>query len=259
MNKHYTSLADFETWELDAYADGEAMPHVTAFFQQNPAAKTTLRQRRQQAAHLHQALYRFDCPPPEALRDFFWQALPAAEQHRLAGHVPQCPHCSGELADLQIFMQTDNLGTQTQPATLPAPTLFERIQALTEQMRLVVATLVTPSTPQLATMALRGSVASTLHGESQTSLLFAAEAVDISLLLQKEANGQLRLAGQMFATQPTAGVVSKLIPADPDALLVQTELDDTGNFVVSGIEPGYYQLVILLPEQPLVIPNLIFQ
>lgn len=258
MKKQYRSLDDFAAWELDAYADGETMPHVATFLEQNPAIKAKWRQQQKRNAQLQQTLHRFDCPDPEQLRDFFWNLLSTSEQHRLESHIQQCPHCSAELAHLQSFMLEDDPAWQPQSAATPStPTFSERVQALADQMRLVIATLVTPLTPQMATVALRGGATATQRVESPVNLLFEAEGADISLVVERDAQGRLNLAGQIFTLEPDTPTGGKLVAADPTLAPRPITIDEAGTFVLSDVPAGAYQLLLFFPQQALVVPNLV--
>ena len=257
MKKQYRSLDDFAAWELDAYADGEAMPHVAAFLEQNPVAKAAWLQQQKRNTQLQHILHRFDCPDPEQLRDFFWHLLPSREQHKLESHVQQCPHCSAELGQLQNFMQEAAPAWQPQPiVTATTPTLAERIQTLADQMRLVIATLVTPLTPQMATVALRGATP-TLATESPHTLLFEAEGADISLVVEKSASGLLNLSGQIFSLESAAPTGGKLVAANPTLAPLPIAVDEAGTFVLNEIPPGAYQLLLFFPQQAIVAPNVV--
>ncbi|MFN8490476.1 MAG: hypothetical protein U0350_23000 [Caldilineaceae bacterium] len=259
MKRRYTSLADFQDWELEAYADGEALPHVAAFFQEHPEVWAEWQRAEQLSHRLKGALHRFDCPSPEQLRDYFWQDLPAVERQTIAAHLAHCPHCTGELASMQDFMVDEPATPQAQPAlNLPLPAVRALVQDVVERVRGVVATLVTPAAPQFTAIALRGEPP-LLRSDTPTSLLFTTEDVDISLLVQKAANQSLRLAGQLFAADVLTGSTVKLIPADPARSPQQRQVDDTGNFVLEQLQPGAYQLVMLLPDKAIVLPELTLQ
>ncbi|CAN5778950.1 hypothetical protein BH10CHL1_BH10CHL1_23640 [soil metagenome] len=265
MTQGYTSLGDFQAWELEAYADGEALPHVAAFFEANPAIKATWLHQRKLEADLNSILYRFDCPAPATLQAYYWRELPTTESKLFENHLQQCPHCTAEMVSLQAFMLETPTTMPVEPALRPGPqnaltqNLLRRAKEFADQMRLGIAYLVTPISPQFATVALRGAPIPTLQGDAQTSLLFETEETDISLLVQKEQTGRLRLAGQLFTTELPANAFCKLVPANLEDAPIQAKVDDTGNFVVNQLQPGAYQLIILLEQQSIVVPNLILE
>jgi hypothetical protein len=265
MSHEYTSLDDFQAWELEAYADGEALPHVAAFFEANPAIKSIWLRQRKLEAQLNSVLYRFDCPSPETLQAYYWRELPTTASNQFENHLQQCPLCRAEMASLQGFMRETAPAAQAEPALRPhsqnsfPQNLLLRAQEFADQMRLVIANLVPPVAPQFATVALRGDSVPRLQGAAQTSLLFEADDTDISLLVQKEQAGTLRLAGQLFASDLPTNTFCKLVPASLEEVPVQAQVDDTGNFVINQLQPGAYQLVILLQHQSIVVPNLILE
>lgn len=257
MTKTYATLQDFEAWELEAYADGVEMPHVAAFFNQHPETRNVWEKEQRQIARVQAALYRFDCPSPLTLQDYYWKTLAQTELQQFEAHLQICPHCTAELAELQNFLAVDT-ATATPQTPRFLQNLHEQAQTLLDQVQIVVATLVTPLTPQLAGVALRSDQPRPMpNAEQQTTLLFTAGETDISLLVQKDLQGTRRLAGQIFASQPAMTGVCKLIAANPNLDPIEASVDDTGSFIMQQLPPGNYQLVAALPEQQIVIPNLV--
>lgn len=259
MTESIINPNNISEWMLDMYADGEAPAQVAAFLDKNPAFKAQWLKQRQSDASLA-ALYRFDCPPPERLRAYYWNELSGEQRQKLESHAAQCPLCAAELASLQQFMQESTLEAPTKAAPPVAAArsganpallqrLFEQAQTLAEQMHLVVAQLIAPASPQLATVAFRG--------ETPTTLLFETPDATISLLAQSEPDDSLTLAGQIFTPEPMVNAHCKLISADAEGVLQQVSVDSTGNFVVDQLPAGAYQLIITHPGQSIIIPNLV--
>ncbi len=259
MQPEYRSLDDFAAWELDAYADGEPLPHVAAFVAQQPAAWQQWQQAHQWGNALKQTLHRFDCPSPADLHAYHWQELSAAARQSVEDHVHLCVGCARELQQLQAFL--DEPATSSQPVLVQPPQpdplqrFWEQLQTLADRVQLVVATLV-PTTPALAGVALRSDSTPMLQRKQSTTLLFDAGEAAISLVLQEEATGTLRLAGQLLTAVATEGGLGKLSAAHNPEVVSQSLIDDTGNFVMATLQPGTYQLVLMLPEQAIVVPNL---
>ncbi|MBX3010814.1 MAG: hypothetical protein KF832_04870 [Caldilineaceae bacterium] len=255
MNKEYHSLADFAAWELEAYADGESLPHVAAFFAQQPTAWRQWLQEQRWTSTLRSTLYRFDCPTPATLLAYHQHALAATEQQPLVDHLRLCPLCTQELAQLQRF-----LPEAAAPATTVQPDwrqlLGQPLQALAERMELVVARLMPPTAPALAGAALRSAAMPTLPQNTPTTLLFEAGDTAISLMIQPESTQTLRLAGQLLTLAPTNQGIATLSAAPPADAVIQTAIDAMGNFVVETLAPGTYQLALILPAQAIVVPNL---
>lgn len=256
-NKHvtYRSLADFAAWELEAYADGVEIPHLAQFLAEHPAEAAAWQRQQQELAPLQTALYRFDCPTPDQLQDYHWQQLSAGEQAHVQGHVQHCPHCQAELSELRSFLAPPKPVKSTQPAVAEAARGWEaQLQGALEQFRLVVANLLTPPTPQLAGVALRGD-SDPASSATPQSLFFEAEETAISLLIQKEITGTLLLSGQLLTIQTSSRSTVKLIPQALDTTPTAVEADAIGNFTFPQLHPGSYQLQITLEDQLIVIPT----
>lgn len=252
MNAHDPTLDEFAAWEVEAYLNGEEMPHVAEYLARNPAALAALRQEQARSRRLQNALYRFDCPPVETLQAYLWNELATAAQRHLAAHLQHCALCSAELASLQTFVSEPLPVTQPKTVVAPAqPGLREQLQAWLDQVRVIVATLVTPSGPQMAGVALRSSAAAT-----PLTYLFEADNTDVSLVIHKQLDGAYRIDGQLFAAMPLVDTRYVFTNAQPDVAPVTGAITDTGSFVVTALPAGSYQVVIKFPKQAIVVPNL---
>lgn len=258
--KTRTAISDFEPWELEAFAEGVDMPDVAAFTKKNPAIWAAWLTKYQQAEQRYITLQRFDCPSPDTLRDYYWDELTSTEYQRITAHLQTCFSCTKELQSL-----TDSLAEQTlaPPKTLasmlPAFNLGERFQEFSEQMRLLVAELVTPLNPLLVSSALRSDSTSGLDRERPTTLIFEAEEIDISLVIQKENDDRLTVSGQILT--PVDGSTCKLKITNVDAAIDEQQLfvDKIGAFQVNHLRPGKYRFVFLLLNTSIVIPNITLQ
>lgn len=253
MKQQYTTLDEFEPWELEAYLDGEALPHVAEFLARNPDALAALRQEQAHSRRLQKALYRFDCPSPLMLQSYHWKELSATAHRQLAAHLEQCPFCSAEVAALQTFISEPTPVTQQQAIAAAAQSgLLEQLQGWLDQLRVVVATLITPGGPQMAGVALRSTATA-----APRMYLFEADNTDVSLRLQKEQTGAYRVDGQVFATTPFVEMRYALTSAAPDAPPLTGTINDTGTFTMIALPPGTYQLVLKSPDRAIVVPNII--
>jgi hypothetical protein len=256
MNKVYATLSDVPAWELEAYADGEELPHVATFFAQNPTQQAAWQKEQRGAQQLAHALYRFDCPGPDQLRAYFWKELTNADVQQLQAHLLVCPHCAEELRQLRLFLATEKA---PQPA-FPAPQatlerLLEPLQAMAEQVRVLFATLVTPLAPAISPVAVRNSPTSPTPADDRpTGLLYETADMEIDLQVQPLANGARRLAGQIFPAPDNATV--QITADEPNAPTLRTIVNETGNFVIDGLTPGLHHLLLRLPEQAIVVPDL---
>jgi hypothetical protein len=249
----YTRLADFAAWEVEAYQEGVEIPQLAQFLAEHPAEAAAWQREQQTLTQLQTALYRFDCPSPAALQDYHWQQLSPAEQEKVQAHLPLCPHCREELRQLRAFLTPAQPVAARPTAVEAASHWWTELQGAVDRLRLVVADLLTPPTPQLAGIALRSDSDPATHAAPQ-SLFFEAGEAAISLLIQKEVTGALLLSGQILMVNPNSQGSVKLIPQAPEPPPSTVQADVTGNFAFSQLHPGSYQLQITLADQLIVIP-----
>ena len=219
---------------------------------------------------LHVALYRFDCPSPEMLHRYYWDELDAADRKALKVHLGNCEPCTLQLEQLQTLMADDDItealrGVQTvseNPIERGIAAVSEGVQnaldgmgRALDDMGYVIATLVTPSA-DLAPLALRSAKsAPILSAEDATSLTFEAGDNTLSLVLQREPDSTLRLAGQLLSIEPLGEGAVKLM-ADESDESHEASLDDAGSFFLLHLQPDHYQLTVFLEATTIIIPRL---
>lgn len=217
-------------------------------------------------AELCAALWRFDCPPPDQLRELAVQSLSLVEAATLQQHVQICPHCRLEVAELQQLLAAEAT-LYEEPAVQPPTSLgatlntavhFFRQSAaqltgeIAAQGRLLVATLLTNLTPLApAGVALRGAANdATRTYECAIGLVSMGiqpvneqeYAVDGQLLLLEAGSpaGHYRLTGRGAAGPVSTG-----------------ELDELGCFRLNAIPGGEYQLALHLAGTTILLPNIV--
>jgi len=234
-----------QDWELEAYADGEELAHVAEHLKQCPACRARLAEHLAFERRLRQALYRFDCPSLDLLRDYHWGYLPAGERERVEAHLATCSHCAAELADLARFVAAERAE--------PASTLLAQAQQAAAQARLIVAQLVSPALSPVPV--LRGE---TRGVETRDVLLFDAEGVALSVNLEQEGAGTYTLFGQILSPERIAvsGGYARLTAREEGIDPIQAQLDANGGFALPHLRPGIYQLLVSLPERRIVVPAL---
>lgn len=255
MSHQYRSLGDFADWEVEAYLDGEDLPHLAAFLAANPTAMAALHAEQARAAAFHKTLYRFDCPSPLLLQTYHLGELAITVQRQVTAHLEQCPQCSAEVAALQAFVD-GAVATANRPSWLTTlrEELAEKAQTVVTGLRtgmnVVVAKLVTPNPPPFAALAVRGAPVAPL-------LLFTVDDMEITLTFQQQNSSRYAMDGQIFAATLLHNATFTLTPAEPDQAMTMGVVSDTGTFVVNDLPAGLYQLVFTLAEQSIVIPNLL--
>lgn len=253
-----------QDWELDAYADGEALSHVAAHLAQCPACRARLENDRAFEAHLRGALYRFDCPSSDVLRDYYWGDLPTKRQEQVAAHLAQCSRCTDELTEMAELVAAE----QGEPVS----TWLTRARQAVDQVRLVVMQLVS----QVSAGQPAARFVPAFRGESGETLLFEADEVAVSVSLERDKMGAYALSGQILLSP--AGILPQDVvrltgytgadaprladtghPADLDYPAVETGIDANGVFTFSNLRSGVYQLVLSLADRRVVIPSLVLE
>jgi anti-sigma factor RsiW len=238
-----------QEWEMDAYAEGEALPHVVEHLNRCPACRAKLEANLGFERRLRQALHRFDCPSPDLLRDYYWGYLPAGQQREVRDHLAWCPHCADELSELGESMAVEK-------AEL-ADSLLARAQQAAARVGLIVAQLVSPD-PRLA---------SALRGEAREVLLFEAGDLALSIHSEQAESGAYTLWGQALSlpVESSAEDYVRLTGYEEgeeamEAIhAVQAAIDANGVFTLADLRPGTYQLVVSLADQRMVVPNLMLK
>lgn len=252
-----------QDWELEAIASGEEMPGVAAHLEECDDCRAQVAAIVQEQYGLTRVLFRSNCPTPAVLQDYYWDFLPGAERQDVSAHLAWCPHCSTELETITAFLAEEVETTaETVVARLRSgwaslhDSIRDALEQTREQTRVVLAQLLTPPM-QPASVALRGARASSSSGdERQTSFLLEADDTDINLLVQKNQDGTLTLAGQIFAPAPVQTGRCRLVPARVEADIWEVSVDAVGSFTATGLQPDTYQLVVILPETTILAPAL---
>lgn len=264
-------MEQFETWELEAFAEGVKMPHVQAFVQQYPELWAAWQRQQQKQEQIYHKLARFDCPPTAQLQKFYWQELSAEEATRLEHHLRQCASCREEMQSLVSFLDSAALESDTAATTAPStqgkirsflPTLNlnARIQEFGNRIRTIVAEMVPPLLPELAPVALRGDdPIPTLSTSRPATMLFTAEESDVSLVAMKEVDGSLFVSGQLLTNSVVEHGKVTLTPANPDQAEIEAALNSSGTFLINCLRPGYYFMRISFVSQSVVIPNILLE
>ena len=180
-------------------------------------------------------LYRFDCPTALELGEYFLGLVNETRRAYIAQHLPLCPRCTAEYAGYKAFMaQPDaDVGARlarAQTPMAPQPGLLEKVKWL-------VADLVQPPTT--------GALAPAYRGAGDTLRNYRAGEYDISLDVQADADqpGRKLIVGLVIGADVSGVTVELQTPGEVGGT-VPAEVDELGNFILAGVAPGVYDLVI---------------
>ncbi len=195
---------------------------------------------RQFASTLTSRLYRWDCPDTQEISDYAAGWLRGKRRRAITLHVRRCPRCAEELEISRQFLA---------PAPPPMPSRPRLIARLLPHR---------PIGPALA--GLRGGSADNEGWPRQ----YQVDSISLSLHRAAPSTGGsgamlLGLISRAEAPPETfAGIEVRLIAAGAPAAtpLATEQIDDLGNFVLSSVPTGRFDLLISLPEGDLVIEGL---
>jgi hypothetical protein len=190
-------------------------------------------QRQNQVAKL---LFRIECPSPDELRDYQFQLLSPSRADEVALHLAICPHCTREVAMLGEFL--------AEPAPAPEESWLERVKTLVARLASSI-----PPGPQGLTPAFG------LRGESEGPLLYLVDQIQVSLFVVADSARFKRkvLEGQILGVE-TAGWQAHLWSGETLAATAFVD-DKLGDFVIIGLTPGSYRLILTGPEMMVQIPE----
>lgn len=254
--------------ELLAYLAGERVrPVVEQHLARCPHCSTRLADYRHQELSLISKLYRWDCPPNQALGEFQLGLLDPATSLAVKFHLRTCVSCSVELNMLGEFLSNDPfLVERPAPLFAPAPMpnnhpmlpqepgvllnrLLDHTRAATER---IIATLLPPA-PRLAYQ--RNPAPSTLWPRRYT-----AEDFSISLQLERVTGRAdlFQLIG--FITRKDTALdtlqgIPVLLSSETKAVSAEN-VDELGNFVFSSLVPATYTLELQSSDGIIVIEHI---
>ncbi len=208
--------------QLLAYLDGEADPRIAAQIQQSETYLVRLQELKKMNDILRAKLYRVDCPDALELGEYQLGVLPRRRISAVEKHLSFCPLCAHELEQLVNFMKP----------------------GLVERAKVVLAELISggASTGPLSLTPAFGQ-----RGGRNGPLIYEADNVKIAIDIQGDAKhiGRQALIGLITGLHAEDYVVSLWRDGKE---LSNTNVDDLGNFTISNLEQGEYELFIKGPK-----------
>lgn len=171
-------------------------------------------------------LYRITCPPSSELGEYHLQMLSEERTEEIRQHLTTCPHCTREINQLNSYL--DEL----------APDLD---YTLRERVKIWIARLL-PNGLE-GGLGSAPSPAFALRGESDGPLMFEAGNYQLTLEVQDDpaSPGLRTVLGLIIGGTET---LQKVELWQDGRSIQQTIIDDLGNFVFTGVEPGSYDLIL---------------
>ena len=245
MSVACTSPPELSDRELLAYIDGEADDQIVAHLEQCPSCRDRARHLARLQNSLTAQLYRITCPSPVELGEYHLGVLPLDQMAAVAKHLTECPHCTREVAQLKNYL------VELTPPQEPSP-----LEQIKRQVSVLVARLVNdgskagPLAQPAPAPAYEG-----IRGRTEESYLYQADDAQIVVEVQDDAEmpGRWIILGLIIGMEP-AGLEAHLWQAEQRVAMVS--VDELGNFVISDLAPGSYELILSGPEVEIHIQEL---
>lgn len=219
--------------QLLAYLDGALDEEQARVVEQTPRFRQRLRELAKREQQLTAGLYRAICPDPLALGEYSLQRLPAGRREAIGRHLEECPHCSEEVEAVGRYLEALSAELET---------------GLLDQVRILIARLVSgggeagrggaEDAPVFGMPALAG-----VRGDEQEPLLYDASAIQVSLEVREDGGrpGRKTILGLILGGE-TGDWRAHLW--QEGERVAEAAVDELGNFVLSDLEPGGYDLVV---------------
>lgn len=190
------------------------------------------------------ALYRIDCPDATVLGEYYLGQLDKNERVAVQTHLELCPHCTAEVGQLAAFM-TD--------------VAADVDYSLTDRVKLVIGQVISGSAG-VAQGGLQPAFA--VRGDEQPPILVDAGEAQIMLEIEKaNPHRSLRSVIGLIMGGESEGLTATIRPVgvEPTEPQVTAVVDEAGNFILSGLVPGAYDLVLQSETVEYRVPGLVIE
>lgn len=185
-------------------------------------------------------LYRSICPDSLELGDYHLRMVSDANAARIKQHLAECPHCTRELRQLEAYLSQVSSDLENSP--------IERVKIWIAR-RIPSIPLAADTAMSLPTFAVRG--------EENGPLMYQAGDAQLTLEIQEdpEQTENKAILGLVLGVAPV-GVMAHLWQAGE--LITSVMVDNLGNFIISNLAPGDYELILSGPSFEIHVQDLRF-
>lgn len=233
------SPPELDEMKLWAYLDGEADQETVNHLESCEYCRGKVKDLIQVRNRVGSRLYRINCPSTLELGEYHLGLLDASKKLIVAQHLRECRHCQDEIAQLEKY--------------LDEPTL--RLDVL-EPVRVLIAQLISGVgvNRDQADPSISATFAG-LRGGEEEPYIYQADNFRIVIDIQDDVEqvGLKTLLGLVTGSKSN----ELTIQASQEGKTIATSsVDETGNFVISQLMPGRYELILASPNDEVHIESL---
>lgn len=187
-------------------------------------------------------LYRMDCPDTTTLGEYYLGLVDKTEKSVIKAHVAICPHCTAELANLATFMT--NMAAEVD-------------YSLTDRAKVFIGGLISGGSG-LGAPAWQPAFA--VRGEEQPPLMYEAGDAQIMLEIQTDDQRSALRSITGLIIDPTDEQLAAVVwpvGAEREDPVASADVDPAGNFHITRLEPGAYDLIIHSAEIEYHLPGVV--
>lgn len=173
-------------------------------------------------ARLTAILYRAFCPEPSELGEYHFELSPPDRAAFINDHLRECPHCRRELQQLKNFLQDVSPDLEFSPIEQFKIWVAEKLPGLSDASR---------------------PLAFGLRGESPSQIFYHAGDAQLTIEIQDDpdAPGKKVILGLVLGIDPAD---LRIRCFQSGVLVSDNPVDELGNFILTGLEPGEYDFLL---------------
>jgi len=227
--------------QLLTYLDGEGDNDIRSHLMGCPYCRERAGGFARLQNRLSSQLYRLTCPSSIELGEYHLRVLLASQELIVAQHLRECPHCKREVDELQNYL-----------SDFP-PVAERRVLA---GIKVLVARMVSGRAADSEYGEISSAPAfSGLRGEEDEPFIYQADKVRIVIEVQDDVEqmGFKTLLGLVTGLESNDFTIQM---SQGDNVIATTSVDEIGNFIISHLSPGHYQLILSGPNMEIHVQSL---
>ena len=228
--------------DLLAYLDGDTS--LAEHIAQCPSCQARVRKLATEEQALALTLARIDCPDALELGEYALGLVSEAKREEIALHLAHCPECARELKTLQTFLKSSSVEKS-----------FVALQDLGKNVRVLIAKLLQDARTSMQRPGGLTPAMAGIRGVERAPLIYDAQEYQLAIQFQEDAGkpGRRALYGLLIGDEPDAFEVQLW---RENTLVAHTAVDAYGNFSISGLQPGDYDMKLVRPQLAIQLDDL---